>query len=470
MQKIESNVCRLIRIRANRLFHLLGTRFRIKKHYLDLLSNKLEQINYGRADGLRGVFDVCLGWIKIIVSVTRFLILGLLRKLFLLVLSLMFVPVVLIVRMVRPFIHIRIGYLDVRRMGHFAVDVGTYLAENQVNSEFAKTKDLFFLKGVAANKQLALMVKRELIVSPLVKYLWNANRLFPGGKAHQLTPAIVSVNSRDTRGLFSKTTSCLSYTAKEKNVAHKILEEIGVDPSRKYVCLNVRDNAYLATYLNGSDWEYHNYRDCNIKNYEKAALELASRGYSVIRMGKVVNKKLEVNHPLIFDYANSSQRSDLLDIWLMANCFFCVSNGTGLDSICDIYRVPTVMVDFIPLTHLHSWQHAITAPKRLFWVEGNSDELCLSEVLEHSYFRSTEFVESGVRVVDLDQNEILDTVLEMEARLLNEYRQSTQGQEWQNMFWLIFRSSRNYDQLHGFVNHFNYVSTSFIERNPGWLR
>lgn len=446
------------------------TRFRIKKHYRDLLSTKLQAIEYNSGHGLRGVFDVCFGWIRFITFLLWFLISRSSQQLYSLVLSLMFVPLVLLVRMIKPIVHIRIGYFDVRRMGHFAVDIGTYLAEIQLHSDLVKTRDCFFLKGVAANAQLALMVKRELAVSPFVKYLWISNRLIPGGREHQLIPAIVSVNSRDTRGLFFKTTSRLSFTAKEDCVAYKFLEEIGVEPTRKYVCFNVRDNAYLASYLNDSDWEYHNYRDCDIENYKKAALELACRGYGVLRMGKLVNEKFEIDHPLIFDYANAAQRCDFLDIWLMTNCFFCVSNGTGLDSVCDIYRIPTVMVDFIPLTHLHSWQYAITAPKRLFWEDNESEELCLSQTLDHGYFRSREYAKAGIRVVDLHEDEIADTVLEMEARLSNKYQESAQGEEWQNTFWKIFGSNANYHELHKFVNDSNYISTSFIKRNPEWLR
>ena len=41
----------------------------------------------------------------------------------------------------------------------------------------------------------------------------------------------------------------------------------------------VRDSAYLKFA------EYHNYRDCNIENFNKAAL-LAEKGYYVFRMEK----------------------------------------------------------------------------------------------------------------------------------------------------------------------------------------
>ena len=35
---------------------------------------------------------------------------------------------------------------------------------------------------------------------------------------------------------------------------------------------------------------------------------------------------------MIFDYANSSYRSDILDIYLHSNSFFTATSGTGIDT------------------------------------------------------------------------------------------------------------------------------------------
>ena len=85
--------------------------------------------------------------------------------------------------------------------------------------------------------------------------------------------------------------------------------------NEKFVCLIVRDSAYLPTINNKNKWEYHNFRDSDIDTYEKAALALAEKGYWVFRMGKVVRKPFKADHPNILDYANSNYRSDFLDIW-----------------------------------------------------------------------------------------------------------------------------------------------------------
>ena len=69
-------------------------------------------------------------------------------------------------------------------------------------------------------------------------------------------------------------------------------------------------------------------------------------------MGKGVHERFEADHPKVIDYALSDQRSDFLDVWLMANTFFAVSTGTGLDTISTVYKRPVVYLDYIPINFI----------------------------------------------------------------------------------------------------------------------
>ena len=57
---------------------------------------------------------------------------------------------------------------------------------------------------------------------------------------------------------------------------------------------------------------------------------------------------------MIIDYANSSMRSDFLDIYLLANCKFCISTDYGLDEICVIFKKPVAYVGVAPIGTLTS--------------------------------------------------------------------------------------------------------------------
>ena len=62
--------------------------------------------------------------------------------------------------------------------------------------------------------------------------------------------------------------------------------------------------------MNHTYWNYHNFRNSNIDNYYEAIIKLLDKGYWVIRMGKAVEKKMNINHSKFLDYANSEYQED----------------------------------------------------------------------------------------------------------------------------------------------------------------
>ena len=91
--------------------------------------------------------------------------------------------------------------------------------------------------------------------------------------------------------------------------------------------LYVRDGAYQLQKFKARerDWSYHDFRHTDINNFLLAAEELTKKGYYVFRMGVVVEKKFQTKNPKIIDYANSTLRSDFMDVYLGAKCSFCIS-------------------------------------------------------------------------------------------------------------------------------------------------
>ena len=75
-----------------------------------------------------------------------------------------------------------------------------------------------------------------------------------------------------------------------------------------------------------------------IDSFSLAADSLAKKGYYVFRMGKNVKGKFKTTSEKVIDYANSKYRSDFLDIFLGANCEFCISTGLGFDEVPEIFR------------------------------------------------------------------------------------------------------------------------------------
>ena len=103
----------------------------------------------------------------------------------------------------------------------------------------------------------------------------------------------------------------------------------------------------------------HDYRNFNSDNFIKAAVKIAEKGYYVIRMGKGVSAEFQSKNNKIIDYAFNFQ-SDLMDIWLPANCDFMITTGGGLTlypKYSGVHFCILIAITFLPLglRHLTRW-------------------------------------------------------------------------------------------------------------------
>src|SRR4051812_7600254 len=75
---------------------------------------------------------------------------------------------VLVIRILRPFVVIRIGSLYSERLGHFALNTELYLCERDagINQHGRRCIDLFYHRARVANTQLDAMWRRLLHIWP----------------------------------------------------------------------------------------------------------------------------------------------------------------------------------------------------------------------------------------------------------------------------------------------------------------
>jgi len=391
------------------------------------------------------------------------------RYLFILLSALIFVPLVLIVRLIHPFVLIRFGGFCYSRIGHFAADAGRYHADILLGK--SNCLDLFWLPDHTCNDQWALMVRRNMNVYWWVRYMDKWNRLIPGGKKH------IREGTRDTEGFIEQSRNTFSFLNSEDEYAKRWLRQKGWRDGEPFVCLLVRDEAFLPNYeLTGlgdkksyDQYNYHDYRNTEIDTYIPALEWLAKQGVWVFRMGKIMKKRLPKISPKIYDYAFSDQKNDLLDIWLFANCDLCISTGSGPDTISYVYRRPILHVNFMPLNLLWSWTNIVCSPKHLYWkVTGN--HLTLNEYLLSNYLQSQAYKEHDIEIVDLTPDEILLATQEAWSRLKNEWEETAQDFNDNELFWEIFRNDPAFFTYHNWVNPLARISSVFLRSNQGWLK
>jgi len=404
----------------------------------------------------------------------RMLLFKLVKRLINTTITLLVIPLILVVRIIKPIVLIRFGKITSYIIGHFVFDTEYYLSEKNISG--TNSLDFFFYHykyksyKKPPNDQWDRMVRRHLRVHPFVAYLYRVNQIIPGGQTHIVEMNLDKYYSRDPVGVLAQSEVHIIFTDAENERANLLLKEIGLESSDKFVCLNVRDSAYKEKYQNWKqDWSYHNYRDSDIDTYEEASLALAEKGYWVFRMGKAVHKPLKSAHPRIQDYANTPYRSDFLDIWLMANCFFCISTASGLDAVSNVFRRPIVFVNHIgPISNMVSWTNNLVLPKKLIW--RNSDKyLSLSELLQHAYGRSRDYDKAGIRIIDSSPDEITEAVFEMEARLNGDWNDMEQDDQLQKLFWEKFKTWSNFEKYHGKIHPEARVGTYFLRKNPWFL-
>ena len=88
------------------------------------------------------------------------------------------VPLVLIVRLIRPWILIRFGFIIFGRIGHNAFDLEYYLTEKRLGLHPERSMDLFFNRGgKSANNFYLILGKRNLKISNFYKYPFLVNAL-----------------------------------------------------------------------------------------------------------------------------------------------------------------------------------------------------------------------------------------------------------------------------------------------------
>ena len=393
---------------------------------------------------------------------------ALLDRFFLILSGVWAIPFVLIMRIFRGVILFRIGTLRSDRIGHFASDSGQQFAANSLNST-NRTVDLYWLSKYISNKQLELMVRRNFLVFNFARYLDFWNLRLPGGEIHMRPSSLT--HSRDISGMLEKSNKRMKFLSFEENQAKEWMSSFGWKEGDRFVCLLVRDPAYLKKndiYKASTNFDYHNYRDSDINNYIKAMEWLANEGVWVFRMGREMLKPIATSHPKIIDYAFSKNQSDLLDIWMFANCDFCISTGSGPDMVSDIYRKPLLIFNCMPLFNLWSWSNATHIPKHLKYID-TGIFLTLSEHIKHSYWTSEQYHNAGIEFHELSSIEILNGVKEFFNKIFKK-KEDPSNDDFKKTLWEIILSSDKAPIHHGYIHKDSCIASSFIKNNPNWLK
>jgi len=376
----------------------------------------------------------------------------------------------LVARLLRPVFLVQTMLLIAPHIGHLTANTDIALTEISLQGRKDGTRIKVFSylsERRVCNQFLLNLIKRRTTVVPrwAIIVAVRLNTLIPGGNVHDGFH-----QDRDRQNLLDRTGPQFHLTIAETKSGNQKLADIGIPVGAKFVCLNVRDSVYNKTTYPGRDWQFHDYRDCAIENYVAAAEELTRRGYYVFRMGVIVERPLISSNPMIIDYASNGMRSDFMDIFLGANCEFCISHGTGFDGVPYVFRRPILYVNAVPIGQLQTFSEKfLLQTKNLVWTE-TGVRLTLREIFEaHLWLatNSSDYSKAGVSLVENTPQENLDAVIEMVDRIEGKWIETPARASLQQKFWATYANCMSSEERawHGeFRAH--YVSSA-LEKDPG---
>jgi len=300
-----------------------------------------------------------------------------------------------LLRVVRPLVLVRLCVVGFHRFGHLALEPELYLNQPVCDRRFPKRVTLWSIgkESNQTNRFLAKKWHEHLLVVPswVIDALVRAGSIAPFLRAPQPTLSIHGPNNGLDRGNLH-----LSFSSIEHDRGRRELERLGVDLSRPYVCLIVRDSAHYAS-LGHDESPGYSVLNFDVGTFHLTAVGLADAGYQVLRMGAGSERPLGLDHPGVIDYAKSPMRNEFLDVYIAATCNFAVSTQTGPDAVCLAFRRPVYYVDvtrfsqFFFGTRLATWN-----PTKIF---ENGKRLSLREIVRHDLFWLEDpdaFLRSGV--------------------------------------------------------------------------
>ncbi len=387
--------------------------------------------------------------------------------------SIIFLPINLFILLISKILFLRFTEIPTNRMGHFALEVDIYLTSKNIKSkEKQKVVDIFcsqFWDSYICNQELLKRFSKLLIIfHPFLIYpiIFNCQRYKIFSKH---TFKLGKSLDRDVTNIIYSNPVNLEFSNSDKEKGEKYLEKFKKNNKNfKFVTLIIRDQAYLKKTFK-RDYSYHNYRDGNIQDYDKACEALTQIGYHVFRMGNIVEKNFQTNNPMIVDYATNGDRSEFLDIYLASKCEFTISNSTGWDALPQIFRKPILFIDYAPVGLISTFSPKFMVTIRHHYSKELMRNLTLKEIFDYNLgfaYKSSHYDVKNIVLKNNTKEEIKNTTLEMETFVKKSQFNKINYSDNNLKFWKIYKAMlKKYNslELHGDIQA--RISSKFIENN-----
>lgn len=344
-------------------------------------------------------------------------------------------PIIFFIIILRFFLNIQIIEIETRAIGHMSLPIEVYLSE--ISNKVHKKGICFaFKNSTIANKFLYQKIKQKFFVLPsiIVKpiYIFFNKKIiydFIGKKftsdfRHWKKRKIHTVGTwqeQDIHNVLPRTQPSISFNENETILGKNLLLKLGIDfPKDEYICIHHRTPHYFFKKKIIKEFRY-NLRDLRNENYFKTFDYLNSNNFKVVSMGEKMKKKIKDE---VIYYNNENIKNDFLDIFLLFNCKFMISDGSGISNVALLNRKKRLYINFAQIFSINLSDSLYTPfilPKKFKKINTN-EYLSYSEVLKKGLSELTyidELNKFGYDIEDNSEDEILNATKEMNFYLEN---------------------------------------------------
>ena len=378
-----------------------------------------------------------------------------------------------VMRVLKPLVLIRVGSIKTDRIGHFSVETELRILESW---DFALSTrrpvvDIYFFPPPISNHFLALKWREVIRVWPswLMISVFRLNECILGGSKHVVPHP--SAGAFDVGCRLDGSPTTLSLNQNEKSRGDELLKRIGLGSQQQFICAIARDRIYYDRNFGDRDLSYHSFRNCDIDTYIPAFKFLESKGVGVVRMGAEVEKPLGYTSEIVIDYASGGLRSEFGDVFLASKCRYCLSDGLGFFGLAAVFRRPSLYVNFSPFHMFYSSRSCDLGIPKLFIDRTSGRIIPLRELRGVNIARLTraELLEAeGLALLDNSEQEVLDVVSEMEARIDLEWEDKQEQIEAQKIYWARFLDCIGEEgrKIHGEIRA--RIGSAFLLKHQDW--
>lgn len=378
-------------------------------------------------------------------------------------------PFLIIIVIIRPVLLIRFGCLDIQRIGIIS-HIEHYLLHDRNKKKKTRTLDIWVIGGGNYNKQFHILLKRKFLIIQELNVFYKVLILLSKYIKIYSKHIVVFYNgtARLDRGPIQ-----LNLTKEEIKEGEFIIKKFGIPPNSKIICVACRDSTYLKNKFPSKNFSYHNYRNCNINNYIPAIKTLIKKGFYVVRMGRIAEKKLNIKSKKFIDYPFHPLKNDLMDFIFAYKCYFWIGGHAGLDNLAVTFRKPLLDLNMAPIADLK-----ITSKKTILCLKIHKNysgkKLSMNKILTSPVIKchhTHEYKMNKIKLEELKGNQIKDIVLETIKLMKNSWKIKNKNDiKLQKRFKKLFLSKINLiDPKFNFKFNALY-SLSFLRKNSWFLK